>query len=183
MSLVKSPLIALQDAHTNTQDFSIVMLTKTLGSLLGAPLMTVTWVQGIKSGGVGLGLPYFISAVSWNTLPMQIWPDMPLWTDSIYSVPISSSSYCYRTVALLDFYQFRHGWHMSPWLCCFFLVSWNLQIPEQCAIQNSAPCDKKNPLNDTYIGSTASLIGWLPGRCWDAEKYMMAYNLLLEMPV
>lgn len=62
MSLVKSPLIALQDAHTNTQDFSIVMLTKTLGSLLGAPLMTVTWVQGINSGGVGLGLPYFISA-------------------------------------------------------------------------------------------------------------------------
>lgn len=62
MSLVKSPLIALQDAHTNTQDFSIVMLTKTLGSLLGAPLMTVTWVQGIKLGGVGLGLPYFISA-------------------------------------------------------------------------------------------------------------------------
>ena len=40
--------------------------------------MTVTWVQGIKSGGVGLGLPYFISAVSWNTLPVQIWPDMPL---------------------------------------------------------------------------------------------------------
>ncbi|OCL11777.1 hypothetical protein AOQ84DRAFT_286541 [Glonium stellatum] len=64
ISLVKSPLIALQEAHTHTQDFSIVMLTKTLGSLLGAPLMTVAWVQGIKSGGVGLGLPYFISAVS-----------------------------------------------------------------------------------------------------------------------
>ncbi|OCK77466.1 MFS general substrate transporter [Lepidopterella palustris CBS 459.81] len=62
MSLVKSPLIALQDTKTHTQDFSIVMLTKTLGSLLGAPLMTVAWVQGIKSGGVGLGLPYFISA-------------------------------------------------------------------------------------------------------------------------
>lgn len=78
MSLVKSPLIAFQDARTNTQDFSIVMLTKTLGSLLGAPLMTVTWVQGIKLGGMGLGLPYFISAVSWSTLPVQIWPDVPL---------------------------------------------------------------------------------------------------------
>ena len=64
MSLVKSPLIAL--THTDIQDFSIVMLTKTLGSLVGAPLMTVLWVHAIKLGGVGLGLPYFISAVSDN---------------------------------------------------------------------------------------------------------------------
>ncbi|KAH5125295.1 hypothetical protein HBH71_005050 [Parastagonospora nodorum] len=60
MSLVKSPLIAL--ANSDIQDFSIVMLTKTLGSLVGAPLMTVLWVHAIKLGGVGLGLPYFISA-------------------------------------------------------------------------------------------------------------------------
>ena len=62
MSLVKSPLIAL--AESDIQDFSIVMLTKTLGSLVGAPLMTVLWVHAIKIGGIGLGLPYFISAVS-----------------------------------------------------------------------------------------------------------------------
>ena len=62
MSLVKSSLIAL--AHSDVQDFSIVMLTKTLGSLVGAPLMTVLWVQAIKLGGVGIGLPYFVSAVS-----------------------------------------------------------------------------------------------------------------------
>jgi hypothetical protein len=55
-------LIAL--AHSDTQDFSIVMLTKTLGSLVGAPLMTVLWVEAIRLGGVGLGLPYFVSAVS-----------------------------------------------------------------------------------------------------------------------
>lgn len=60
MSLVKSPLIALADS--DIQDFSIVMLTKTLGSLVGAPLMTVLWVHAIKLGGAGLGLPYFISA-------------------------------------------------------------------------------------------------------------------------
>ncbi|KAF2476451.1 uncharacterized protein BDR25DRAFT_277581 [Lindgomyces ingoldianus] len=59
MSLVKSPLIALVDS--DIQDFSIVMLTKTLGSLVGAPLMAILWVQGIKSGGAGLGLPYFMS--------------------------------------------------------------------------------------------------------------------------
>jgi hypothetical protein len=40
------------------------MLTKALGSLLGAPLMTVLWVQAIEIGGMGLGLPYFTSAVS-----------------------------------------------------------------------------------------------------------------------
>ncbi|KAF2819922.1 hypothetical protein CC86DRAFT_334107 [Ophiobolus disseminans] len=60
MSLVKSPLIAL--ASSDIQDFSIVMLTKTLGSLVGAPLMTVLWVHAIKLGGLGLGLPYFVSA-------------------------------------------------------------------------------------------------------------------------
>ena len=64
MSLVRSPLIALADSDTHAQDFSIVMLTKTFGSLLGAPLMTVLWVQAIKAGGVGLGLPYFVSGVS-----------------------------------------------------------------------------------------------------------------------
>ena len=62
MSLVKSPLIALTDP--DIQDFSIVMLTKTLGSLVGAPLMAVLWVHAIKLGGIGLGLPYFVSAVS-----------------------------------------------------------------------------------------------------------------------
>ncbi|KNG47266.1 major facilitator superfamily transporter [Stemphylium lycopersici] len=60
MSLVKSSLIALP--HSDVQDFSIVMLTKTLGSLVGAPLMTVLWVQAIKFGGIGVGLPYFVSA-------------------------------------------------------------------------------------------------------------------------
>lgn len=62
MSLVKSPLIAILDS--DIQDFSIVMLTKTLGSLVGAPLMTVLWVHAMRLGGVGLGLPYFASAVS-----------------------------------------------------------------------------------------------------------------------
>lgn len=61
MSLVKSELISLDDS--DTQDFSIVMLTKTLGSLVGAPLMASLWVKAIKIGGLGLGLPYFVSAV------------------------------------------------------------------------------------------------------------------------
>ena len=62
MSLVKSPLVALE--HSDAQDFSIVMLTKTLGSLVGAPLMTVLWVKAIEWGGAGLGFPYVVSCVS-----------------------------------------------------------------------------------------------------------------------
>lgn len=68
MSLVKSPLIALADS--DIQDFSIVMLTKTLGSLVGAPLMTILWVQAIKIGGAGVGLPYFVSAVGTEKIPV-----------------------------------------------------------------------------------------------------------------
>ena len=62
MSLVKSSLVALE--HSDAQDFSIVMLTKTLGSLVGAPLMTVLWVKAIEWGGAGLGFPYVVSCVS-----------------------------------------------------------------------------------------------------------------------
>ncbi|KAL0263546.1 hypothetical protein SLS55_002527 [Diplodia seriata] len=40
------------------QDYSVVMLVKTVGSLLGAPLMTFAWVRGIGLGGVALGLPF-----------------------------------------------------------------------------------------------------------------------------
>jgi hypothetical protein len=67
MSLVKSPLIAI--AEFDIQDFSIVMLTKALGYLVGTPLMTGLWVHAIKLGGAGLGLPYFFSAVS----PMRVY--------------------------------------------------------------------------------------------------------------
>ncbi|KAH6620041.1 major facilitator superfamily domain-containing protein [Boeremia exigua] len=65
MSLVKSQLIAIGDS--DTQDFSIVMLTKTLGSLVGAPLMASLWIQAIKLGGLGLGLPYLVSATIYAT--------------------------------------------------------------------------------------------------------------------
>lgn len=90
MSLVKSPLIAL--AHSDVQDFSIVMLTKTLGSLVGAPLMTVLWVQAIKLGGIGVGLPYFFSAVS--NVVNQIYNML-----TRHAVYISYCSICHCTFA------------------------------------------------------------------------------------
>ena len=81
MSLVKSPLIALADS--DIQDFSIVILAKTLGSLVGAPLMTVLWMHAIKLGGAGLGLPFFISAVSFFSRNGLLF-----WLMSIYSLSI-----------------------------------------------------------------------------------------------
>jgi hypothetical protein len=63
LALVKAPAIAGQDPTANAQDYSIVMFAKTCGSLLGLPLMTLSWANGIGIGGVGLGLPYFLSVV------------------------------------------------------------------------------------------------------------------------
>lgn len=73
LSLLKSPSIT--SAHQDDDDegtspsddaethiFSIVMLVKTLGSLIGAPLMAFSWVRGIGLGGVALGMPFFISS-------------------------------------------------------------------------------------------------------------------------
>lgn len=64
LSLVKSPEIAGQDADANSQDYSIIMIAQTCGTLLGLPLMTIAWAKGIGIGGMGLGLPHFVSAVS-----------------------------------------------------------------------------------------------------------------------
>lgn len=48
-------------ATAETQLFALVMMTKTLGALLGAPLMATLWVRGIYLGGAGLGIPYLVS--------------------------------------------------------------------------------------------------------------------------
>ena len=65
LSLVKSHAVS-DDTNTNARDYSIVMLTRTLGTLIGVPLMTLAWAQGIGFGGYAMGLPYFLSAVSQN---------------------------------------------------------------------------------------------------------------------
>ncbi|KAK1847401.1 major facilitator superfamily transporter [Colletotrichum chrysophilum] len=69
LSLLKSPFIApkrneqqLDTAGPDSHIFSIVMMVKTSGSLLGAPLMMVLWVKAIALGGAALGIPYFVSA-------------------------------------------------------------------------------------------------------------------------
>ncbi|KAI1080321.1 major facilitator superfamily transporter [Whalleya microplaca] len=67
LGLLKSPSVSPRDenqpassADPESHIFSIVMMVKTLGSLVGAPLMAVLWVRGIVTGT--LGVPYFVSA-------------------------------------------------------------------------------------------------------------------------
>ncbi|KAI8675930.1 hypothetical protein NCS57_00495800 [Fusarium keratoplasticum] len=69
LSLLKSPAIcppytgdATDPSNPESHIFSIVMLVKTVGSLLGAPLMAALWVRGIGIGGMAFGMPYFVSA-------------------------------------------------------------------------------------------------------------------------
>ncbi|KAK2009537.1 major facilitator superfamily transporter [Colletotrichum eremochloae] len=69
LSLLKSPYVApkrneqrLDMVDPESHVFSIVMMVKTSGSLLGAPLMMVLWVRAISLGGAALGIPYFVSA-------------------------------------------------------------------------------------------------------------------------
>ncbi|RYP52442.1 hypothetical protein DL768_002408 [Monosporascus sp. mg162] len=64
LSLLKSPSVSPKQEDrghdsTETHLFSIVMMVKTLGSLLGAPLMAFLWVRGIATGGSAMGTPYF----------------------------------------------------------------------------------------------------------------------------
>ena len=71
-SLLRSPSMALlerdqQDSGSGadgpgTQLFSVVMLVRTVGTLLGAVLMPALWVAGLGVGGWGLGMPYVVSA-------------------------------------------------------------------------------------------------------------------------
>ncbi|RGP74538.1 hypothetical protein FSPOR_1115 [Fusarium sporotrichioides] len=77
LSLLKSPAISPQQTENNTRAseienhvFSIVMLVKTAGSLLGAPLMATLWVYGLSLGEISLGMPFFFSSVGYT---VAIW--------------------------------------------------------------------------------------------------------------
>jgi hypothetical protein len=67
MSLVR--IEGTSDPHsTSGQDYSLVVLAKTVGVLIGLPIMTLVWSAGISIGGFGLGLPYYTSSVSGKPL-------------------------------------------------------------------------------------------------------------------
>ncbi|KAI1394827.1 major facilitator superfamily transporter [Hypoxylon fuscum] len=72
LGLLKSPSVSPKDddqpansTEPETHIFSIVMMVKTLGSLVGAPLMATLWVRGIATGA--LGVPYMVSAALYVT--------------------------------------------------------------------------------------------------------------------
>jgi hypothetical protein len=47
------------------QLFSVVMLVRTVGTLVGSIVMPGLWVTGMRIGGWALGLPYVVSAMSY----------------------------------------------------------------------------------------------------------------------
>lgn len=63
LSLVKSPVVSAQEDHASGRDFSIVVMTRMIGTLIGTPLITAIWVQGVAAGGAQLGLPFFVASV------------------------------------------------------------------------------------------------------------------------
>ncbi|KAI1630831.1 major facilitator superfamily domain-containing protein [Biscogniauxia mediterranea] len=68
LGLLKSPSVSPREVDEQDDDqthiFSIVMMVKTLGSLVGAPLMAALWVHGIQTST--LGVPYFVSAALYS---------------------------------------------------------------------------------------------------------------------
>lgn len=70
-SLLKSPSMGLTAAREGrggeggpgAQLFSVVMLVRTVGTLVGAVVMPSLWVAGLGMGGWALGLPFGASAV------------------------------------------------------------------------------------------------------------------------
>ncbi|KAM0189046.1 hypothetical protein ACHAPI_010316 [Fusarium lateritium] len=77
LSLLKSPSISPPyteniegPSDPESHIFSVVMLVKTAGSLLGAPLMATLWVRGLDIGGTAMGMPFFISGACYT---VAIW--------------------------------------------------------------------------------------------------------------
>jgi hypothetical protein len=66
-SLLKSPSMGLREESESghgggMQLFSMVMLVRTVGTLVGAVVMPALWVTGVGIGGWALGLPFVVSA-------------------------------------------------------------------------------------------------------------------------
>jgi hypothetical protein len=64
-------LVRLEDSEepesrreSKGKDYSIVILAKYFGSLLGIPFMTAAWAKGIALGHGAMGLPFYAGAVS-----------------------------------------------------------------------------------------------------------------------
>ncbi|KAI1283337.1 major facilitator superfamily domain-containing protein [Xylaria sp. FL0933] len=57
----------LDDAHV-ARTYSVVAFIETIGHTIGIPALTAAWVQGIKIGGWGLALPWWLSAALYGLI-------------------------------------------------------------------------------------------------------------------
>lgn len=68
LSLLSSPEFVGAENHNYAQTFSSVGLVEACGILISVPILTTTWAAGINIGGIGLGMPFLICAVSLHPL-------------------------------------------------------------------------------------------------------------------
>lgn len=61
-ALARSPELGVLNDANEGSGFTVLVVVQALGALIGAPTMAAVWVQAIRIGGFGLGLPYFVSA-------------------------------------------------------------------------------------------------------------------------
>ncbi|KAK3900419.1 hypothetical protein C8A05DRAFT_17270 [Staphylotrichum tortipilum] len=54
--------VETREGGSGTQLFSVMMLARTVGALVGAAVMPALWVKGVGMGGSALGLPFVASA-------------------------------------------------------------------------------------------------------------------------
>jgi len=56
----------LDEQHT-AQLYSAVVLVETVGEVVGIPILSSTMIAGISIGGYGVGLPFYVCAVSFTS--------------------------------------------------------------------------------------------------------------------
>lgn len=71
LSLLTSETFGTLDEQHTARVFSAVGLIETLGEMSGIPLLSSAWICGIKVGGMGLGLPFYVCSVS-HSVPYHI---------------------------------------------------------------------------------------------------------------
>jgi hypothetical protein len=62
----------LDDKHTG-RIYSAVVFVEAIGSVIGTPVLSYSWAAGIRLGGFGLGLPFFISGAMYLLVGLAIW--------------------------------------------------------------------------------------------------------------
>ncbi|KAL3468899.1 major facilitator superfamily domain-containing protein [Aspergillus californicus] len=81
LTLAKSPLVAPDDGESGRK-YSILVMARTIGQLVGTPAMTALWVSTLASGGSQLGLPYLVSSFLYLAILSVAWVAHKRWKSS-----------------------------------------------------------------------------------------------------